>query len=85
MGQETERGWNLMRRRLGELSPARKAYALFQLTLPVGPVLAIIGASSGNRACLIIGLVLVGLFLIDTAIVFPILRAREDSKRRRPK
>jgi hypothetical protein len=85
MEEESDRGWRLVRKRLGDLSPVLKAYALFQLTLAVGIVLAVIGVMSANDSLLIVGLVLGGLFLIDTAVVYPTLRARDDSKRPRPK
>jgi len=60
-----------------------KAYAAAQLAGPVGIVLLIVGAVQHEHALLLTGIVLLGLFFLDSALLFPLLRAWHDSKRRR--
>ncbi len=45
-------------------------------------VLLIVGAGQRERALLLTGIVLLGLFFLDSALLSPILRTRQDSKRR---
>jgi hypothetical protein len=59
-----------------------KAYIAAQLAGPLGVALVVVGAMDHDHALLVVGIVLVGMFFLDTALVFPILRARHDLKRR---
>jgi hypothetical protein len=83
--EDPTRGWRLFRALLRELPLALRVHTLLQLIFPVAIVLGVIGAMSGNNVLLIVGLVLGGAFVIDTAVVYPILLARDDSRRRRVK
>jgi hypothetical protein len=47
--------------------------------------LVIVGDASHDRTLLIVGVVLIGLFLFDTLILWPIGRVRRDLRRRSPK
>jgi hypothetical protein len=61
-----------------------KIYAYFNTWGVVGVLLVTLGATgAGPRALLIIGLAFLCIALIDVAVVFPILRARRDLRRRR--
>jgi hypothetical protein len=64
-------------------SRAQKAYISTKIAGPVGVVLVFVGATADDHALLIAGIVLLGLFFLDALVVFPILRARHDLKRRR--
>jgi hypothetical protein len=57
-------------------------YAVVQLVGPLGVILVIFGGASHDHTLLIAGVVLIGLFLIDTLIVWPVGRARRDLHRR---
>jgi hypothetical protein len=59
-----------------------KAYIAAQLSGPLGVVLVSVGAMGHEHVVLVVGIVLLGAFAIDTLLLFPILRARHDLKRR---
>jgi hypothetical protein len=63
-------------------SRAQKAYISANLAGPLGVVLVFVGAGH-DHVVLVIGIVLLGVFAIDTLLVFPILRARQDLRRKR--
>jgi len=63
-------------------SRAQKAYVSANLAGPLGVVLVFVGVGN-DHSVLIVGIALLGVFAIDTLLVFPIVRARQDLKRRR--
>lgn len=58
-------------------------YGFFNTWGVVGAVLVALGATSGPRVLVAAGLVLLSVTLLDVAVLFPILRARRDLRRRR--
>jgi hypothetical protein len=50
---------------------------------PLGVVLVTVGGMGHHHAVLVAGIVSLGLFFLDTLLVFPIMRARHDLKRGR--
>ena len=57
-------------------------YGFFNTWGVVGVALVVVGATGHEHALLIAGLIFLGAALIDVAVVFPILRARRDLRRR---
>jgi len=58
-------------------------YGFFNTWGVVGTLLVALGATSGPRVLVAVGLVLLSVTLLDVAVLFPILRARRDLRRRR--
>jgi uncharacterized membrane protein len=58
-------------------------YGFFNTWGVVGTLLVALGATSGPRVLVAAGLVLLSVTLLDVAVLFPILRARRDLRRRR--
>jgi hypothetical protein len=84
MGHVVE-GWKKVGRQFADGSPALKAYILFQLAGPVGIFLAVRGQVSHDDELMVIGLVLLGLALVDMIFVRPIMSYRRDVRRREQK
>jgi hypothetical protein len=62
----------------------QKAYIAAKLVAgPLGVVLVAVGAMGHDHGVLIAGIVLVGLFFLDTLLIFPIRRAWHDLTRGR--
>jgi hypothetical protein len=58
-------------------------YGFFTTWGVVGTLLVALGATSGPRVLVAAGLVFLSVTLLDVAVLFPILRARRDLRRRR--
>ena len=58
-------------------------YGFFNTWGVVGTLLVALGATSGPRVLVAAGPVLLSVTLLDVAVLFPILRARRDLRRRR--
>jgi hypothetical protein len=58
-------------------------YGFFNTWGVVGTLLVALGATSGPRVLVAAGLVFLSVTLLDVAVLFPILRARRDLRRRR--
>jgi hypothetical protein len=61
------------------------AYGFFNTWGVVGVALVVVGASGHEQAILSAGLIFLSAALIDVAILFPIVRARRDLRRRSPR
>ena len=60
-----------------------RVYGLLRiLPLPLAVPMFAIGLGSDSRAALIAGFVLLGVWLVDTALVMPLVLARENRARR---
>jgi hypothetical protein len=81
MASERRSLWALLRDRMRELPRAARVYVLFMLVTAFGIPLALLGALSGDGTMLIVGLVLAGLSVADSAIVLPIILARGSAGR----
>ena len=65
------------------VSPRLRAYALLRiLPLPLAVPTFAVGLG-GSHAAMVAGFVLVGLWLIDTALIMPMVLARESRAKRR--
>jgi hypothetical protein len=79
-----KRGFQSFGRAFKEASLADKAYLLLTLpALPAGVILAFLGASGHHHALLIVGIVLIGVAVLDMMIVVPARAARRDVRRRK--
>jgi len=58
-------------------------YGFFNTWGVLGALLVVLGATSGPRILVPAGLVFLSVTLLDVAVLFPILRARRDLRRRR--
>ena len=69
--------------REAEISPVMRAYVLLRIIpLPLAVPTFAIGLSSDSRAAIVAGFVLLGVWLVDTAIVMPFVLARKSRTRR---
>lgn len=81
---QRKRGFQNFGRAFKEASLADKAYLLLTLpALPAGVILALLGASGHHQALLIVGIVLIGVAVLDMMIVVPARAARRDARRRK--
>jgi|GEM_PF-4231193 hypothetical protein len=72
-----------MMRNFKRFSWRGKAYVAAQLAGPLGITLGAVGALGHDHTLLIVGIVLAGVFFLDSAVLFPILRARHGLGGRR--
>jgi hypothetical protein len=77
------RGFRVLARDFKGRPWTHKAYIAAKLVAgPVGVLLVAIGIGD-DHVVLVVGIALVGVFLFDSLLVHPILRARHDLKRAR--
>jgi membrane protein implicated in regulation of membrane protease activity len=68
---------------MAELSRKQRIYAVLEVfLLPIGLTLAVVGAMSDDARFVVVGLILCGLSIIDSAVVRPFLIGREQAQRR---
>ena len=71
--------------RFPQLPPRALRYGFFNTWGVVGVALVVAGAVGHEHALLLTGLIFLSAALLDVAVVFPILRARRDLRRRSPR
>ena len=68
-------------REVGDAPLALRAYLLSSLLSgPAGIMLTLVGGIGHHHLLLIIGVVLLGLSILDSAVVFPLLRVRRRDR-----
>jgi hypothetical protein len=78
------RGSHNLGRAFKEAPLVDKAYLLLTLpALPAGVILALLGATGHHHALLIVGIVLIGVAVLDMMVVMPARAARRDVRRRK--
>ena len=79
-----KRGFHNLGRAFKGASLADKAYLLLTVpALPAGVILAFLGASGHHHALLIVGIVLIGVAVLDMMVVVPTRAARRNVRRRK--
>jgi hypothetical protein len=83
-GETLPSDFALGRQRLGEISPGLRIYVVANLLLtPLAVLALVLGLATDSHAAIVTGAVLIGLWLIDTALVMPVVLARANRAERR--
>jgi hypothetical protein len=71
-----------LRRRLRDMPTGFKAWHLVPFVMPLGLVLIFLGATGSHSWLIPVGFGLLGIFLIDLVVVFPLVMVRANRRRR---